>query len=123
MKSISSTAIFPTLAVTLGLVSCGAISNSVAVVKKTTAATTEKVSSLSEMAVNTIRPPGIKVVEVREKDLEKLPTGHDRVIAFESTKKKGFWLFDGPVDFVEPELPEPTLGDDQVEILLPPKDE
>jgi hypothetical protein len=127
MKAMSRTAIFSTVAVTLGLASCGTMSkmgeNSIALVKKTTTATTSKVSSLSELAVDKIRPAGIKVVEVREKDLEKLPTGHDRVVAFENTKKKSFWLFDGPVDFVEPQLPEPAVGDDQVEILLPPKDE
>lgn len=115
--------ILPTLAVTLGLASCGAISkvgeNSVALVTKTST----KVSSLTELAADKIRPAGIKVVEVREKDLEKLPTGHDRLIAYQNTKKKSFWLFDGPVDFIEPQLPEPATGDDQVEILLPPKDE
>lgn len=119
--------ILPILAVTLGIVSCGAISKvgkgSVDLVKKTTTATTTKVSSLSELAANKIRPAGIKVVEVREQDLKPLPTGHDRVIAFQNTRKKSFWLFDGPVDFIEPELPEPVVGADQVEILLPPKEE
>jgi hypothetical protein len=127
MKPMSRAAIFTVLAATLGLVSCGAMSKagqgSVALVKKTTTATTDKVSSFTELAVNKIRPSGIKVVEVREKDLEKLPTGHDRAIAFQNTKKKSFWLFDGPVDFIEPELPMPSPGDEEVEILLPPKEE
>ncbi|WP_234043539.1 hypothetical protein [Luteolibacter yonseiensis] len=120
---MSLPAIVSTLVVTLGFVSCGAINKvgegSVALVKKTTTATTTGIASLSDK----IRPAGIKVVEVREQDLEKLPTGHDRAIAFQNTKKNSFWLFDGPVDFVEPQLPEPAPGDDQVEILLPPKDE
>jgi len=127
MKSMSRTAILPLLAVTLGLPSCGTMSkvgeNSVAMVKKTTTATTSKVSSLAELASDKIRPAGIKVVEVREQDLEKLPSGHDRLVAYQNTKKKSFWMFDGPVDFIDPQLPEPAPGDEQVEILLPPKDE
>lgn len=126
MKTMSRVIILSTAAAAFfGLVSCAAVSKvgkgSVDLVKKTTTATTSKVSSLSEMAVNKIRPAGVKVVEVREKDLKALPTGHDRAIAFENTRKKNFWFFNGPVDFIEPELPEPSIGDEQVDILLPPK--
>ncbi|RYD38064.1 MAG: hypothetical protein EOP85_17190 [Verrucomicrobiaceae bacterium] len=117
--------ILTTAAASLGLVSCSTMSKvgkgSVVLVKKTTSATTSKVSSLSETAMNKIRPAGVPVVEVREKDLKELPTGHDKAIAFENTRKKNFWFFNGPVDFIEPELPEPAVGDEQVDILLPPK--
>jgi predicted small secreted protein len=125
MKTLSWALIFPLIATCFSLVSCATVSKvgkgSVALVKKTTTATTSRVSSLSEMAVNKINPPGVKVVEVREKDLKALPTGHDRAIAFENTRKKNFWFFNGPVDFIEPELPEPTVGAEEVDILLPPK--
>ncbi|RYD18250.1 MAG: hypothetical protein EOP88_23230 [Verrucomicrobiaceae bacterium] len=117
--------IFSTAAASLGLVSCSTMSKvgrgSVAFVKNTTTATTSKVSSLSETAMNKIRPAGVPVVEVREKDLKKMESGHDKALAFENTRKRNFWFFNGPVDFIEPELPQPAVGDDQVDILLPPK--
>ena len=107
------------LAATLGLVSCATVgkvgSGSLALVQKTSA----KVSSFTEMAVNKIHPPGVKVVEVREKDLKKLPTGQERALAFENTRKQGFWFFNGPVDFKEPTLPLP--GGELDGSLLPPK--
>lgn len=107
------------LAATFGLASCatvGKVSNgSLALVKKTTA----KVSNLTEMAVHKIHPPGVKVVEVREKDLKKLPSGQERAMAFENTRKQGFWFFNGPVDFKEPTLPLP--GGEMDGSLLPPK--
>lgn len=111
------------IAATFGLVSCATVSkvsqSSMAFVKNTTTATTSKVSSLSEMAVNKIRPNRLKVVEVREKDLKELPTGQERALAFENTRKRGFWIFSGPVDFVEPTLPQP--GTEMDGSLLPPK--
>ena len=117
--------IFATATASLGLVSCSTMSKvgkgSVDLVKRTTTATTDKVSSLSETAMNKIRPAGVPVVEVREKDLKEMQSGHDRAIAFENTRKKNFWFFSGPVDFIEPELPQPAMGDEQVDILLPPK--
>ncbi len=125
MKTLFRALLLPLVATCSGFVSCATVSKvgkgSVALVKKTTTATTSKVSSLSEMAVNKISPPGVKVVEVREKDLKTLPTGHDRALAFENTRKKNFWFFSSPVNFVEPELPEPALGAEEVDILLPPK--
>lgn len=127
MKTMSRVIILSTAAASLGLVSCSTMSKvgkgSVDLVKRTTTATTSKVSSLSETAMNKIRPAGVPVVEVREKDLKTLPTGHDRAIAFENTRKRNFWFFSGPVDFVEPELPTPAVGEDQVDILLPPKED
>lgn len=94
---------------------------SVAFVKNTTSATVDKVSDLSEKAVETVRPTGIHVVEVREKDLKKMESGHDRALAYENTRKRSFWFFEGPVDL--PQLPESDLqvdGGDDVNVLLPP---
>ncbi len=125
MKTMFRVIILSTAAASLGLVSCSTMSKvgkgSAALVKNTTSSATSKVSALSETAMNKIRPAGVKVVEVREKDLKPLQNGHDRALAFENTKKKSFWFFNGPVDFIEPELPEPAIGDEQVDILLPPK--
>jgi hypothetical protein len=105
------------------LASCATVKQagqgSLAFLQKTSSATGSKVSKLSEMAVNTIRPPGVKIVEVREKDLKKLPTGHEKALAFENTRKRGFWFFNGPVDFTEPTLPLP--GGETDGSLLPPK--
>ncbi|MES2923453.1 MAG: hypothetical protein V4819_18000 [Verrucomicrobiota bacterium] len=113
--------ITPVVAI-FGLASCATVSkvgqSSVAFVQKTTAATTSKVSQLSEMAVDKIRPAGVKVVEVREKDLKPLPTGREQALAFQNTRKRGFWSFMGPVDFKEPSLPE--AGGEMDSSLLPP---
>ena len=109
----------PVLLGSLCLISCGTISNvgknSLAMIQKTSAAATSKVSELSDK----IHPAGVKVVEVREKDLKELPTGQERALAFENSRKRGFWFFGGPVDFVEPTLPEP--GAEMDGSLLPPK--
>ena len=111
------------LVAALALASCAAVKQagqgSLAFVQKTTSATTSKVTQLSEMAVNRINPPAVKIVEVREKDLKKLPTGHEKALAFENTRKRGFWFFNGPVDFTEPTLPQP--GGETDGSLLPPK--
>ena len=105
----------PVFAASMCLVSCAALStagkNSVAMIQKTTAA----VSELSDK----IHPAGVKVVAVREKDLKELPTGQERAMAFESSRKSGFWFFKGPVDFKEPNLPE--AGAEMDGSLLPPK--
>ena len=63
--------------------------------------------------------PRVQVVQVRQKDLKALPTGHERALAFENQHKRGFWFFGGPVDFKEPTLPEP--GSDLDGSLLPPR--
>jgi hypothetical protein len=121
MKTYSWTILLSASTVILALTSCGSVSkisaSSVALLKKTTSATTTKVSELSAMAVNKINPPGVKVVEVRENDLKKLPTGKERALAYQNTRKR-FWFFDGPVDFQEPTLPEP--GGELDGSLLPP---
>lgn len=113
----------PSVVTAFALASCTAVKQagqgSLAFVQKTGSATTGKISKLSEMAVNTIHPPGVKIVEVREKDLKTLPTGHEKALAFENTRKRGFWFFNGPVDFTEPSLPLP--GGETDGSLLPPK--
>lgn len=119
---MSRALLFPPVVAIFGLASCATVSkvgqSSVAFVQKTTAATTSKVSELSEMAVNKISPAGVKVVEVREKDLKPLPTGQEQAIAYQNTRKRGFWSFMGPVDFKEPPLPE--TGGEMDTGLLPP---
>lgn len=86
-----------------------------AMIQKTSAAAGNGITSLTDK----IHPPGVKVVEVREKDLKKLPTGQERAIAFENSRKRGFWFFNGPVDFKEPNLPQP--GAEMDGSLLPPR--
>lgn len=114
MKTMSRAVLFSAILSGFGLVSCASVS-------KTLASVPSKVSHLSEMAVNKISPAGVKVVEVREKDLKKLPTGQERALAFENThaRKRSFWFFNGPVDFKEPTLPSP--GGEMDGSLLPPK--
>ncbi len=123
MKPLPRAILFPAVAAVFGVVSCATVSKvgkgSIAFVQKTTTATTSKVAQLSTMAIDKIHPPGVKVVEVREKDLKKLPTGQERALAFENTRKRGFWFFSGPVDFKEPSLPE--AGGEMDGSLLPPK--
>jgi hypothetical protein len=66
-----------------------------------------------------LMPSRIPVVEVREKDLKDRPTGHEQAIAFEKTRRNGFWgFFSGPVDFEEPALPDDAGSIDSG--LLPP---
>ena len=123
MKPTSRAILIPATAMLGAVVSCATVSKvgkgSLAFVQNTTAATTAKVSQLSTMAIDKINPPGVKVVEVREKDLKKLPTGQERALAYENTRKRGFWFFSGPVDFKEPSLPE--AGGEMDGSLLPPK--
>lgn len=111
----------PVVIASLALVSCATVSKvgsgSSALVGKTTS----RVSEFAQRAVDKINPPAVKVVEVREKDLKPLPTGQEQALAFENTRKRSFWSFLGPVDFKEPELPAPDVGDQDVTILLPPK--
>jgi hypothetical protein len=101
------------------LVSCAAL-------KETTANTTAKLSSyakmpnLKETPIARLMPAGgLKVVDVREKDLKDLPSGHERALAYRNQRRSGFWIFGGPVDFQEPNLPEP--GAELDGSLLPPK--
>jgi hypothetical protein len=125
MKSPSQVIIFPVIAAHLGLAACSSVremgQNSVNFVTTTASATTKKVGNLSELALNTVNPPRVKVVEVRQKDLKKQLTGQDRVLAFENTRKRSFFSFlSGPVDFKEPNLPKP--GGEIDGSLLPPRE-
>lgn len=116
---MSRAILLPILVAACGLVSCSTVSKigegSAAFAQKTSDATTSKVSQLADL----IRPAGVKVVEVREKDLKPLPTGHQRALAFQNTRQRGFWFFGGPVDFKEPTLPE--AGGEMDSGLLPPR--
>ena len=68
---------------------------------------------------NLLPGPQVPVVQVRVKDLKPLLTGHERALAFESQRTRGFWMFGGPVDFKEPTLPE--AGAELDGCLLPPR--
>lgn len=120
MKSTSRTPFLIFLVVNFTLVSCTALRNtgrgSIAVVKNSSVAAMDKVSSLVSLLPGQDR---IKVVEVREKDLKDLPTGHELAQARKSERGSGFWIFGGPVDFKEPTLPEP--GPELDGSLLPPR--
>ena len=62
----------------------------------------------------------VPVIEVREKDLKELPSGSDLAKLQERRRYGSFWMFGGPADFREPELPPPgTMIEDG---LLPPLD-
>lgn len=113
-----------------GLISCASIQktaeNATDTVQKSTANATAKLSSYAKLPDLTDTPiarfmpaGGLKVVEVREKDLKELPTGHERALAYRNERKKGFWIFDGPIDFTEPMLPE--VSGEMDGSLLPPK--
>jgi hypothetical protein len=123
MKTPSPAILFSAFAVSLCFISCSAVTNagksSVSLVQRTSAATTAKISELSDASLAKIRPAGVKVVEVREKDLKELPTGQERALAFESTRKRGFWIFEGPMDLKLPALPQ--AGAELDGSLLPPK--
>lgn len=123
MKIQLPAVVFPAFAASLALVSCASINqagkSSLALVQKTSAATTSQMVKLSDMSVGKILPARVKVVDVREKDLKELPTGQERALAFEKTRRSGFWIFGGPIDFKEPELP--LAGTEMDGSLLPPK--
>jgi len=55
-----------------------------------------------------LRPAKVDVVEVREEDLRKLPTGEERATAYLRSPGR-FAGFFGRVDFQEPDLPEGGL--------------
>jgi hypothetical protein len=123
MKTLSSSALpIAALVTALCSASCATVDQMtqgpVAFIQKSSSATTSKISKLSELAANTIRPAQVQVVEVREKDLKVLPTGQERALAFQNSSKRNFWFFNGPVDFQEPTLPEAGMEMDGS--LLPP---
>ncbi|MEI6675672.1 MAG: hypothetical protein WCO57_10880 [Verrucomicrobiota bacterium] len=51
--------------------------------------------------------------------MKELPLGHERALAFDRERKFGFWSCGGPVDFKQPDLPQP--GAEMDGSLLPPK--
>ncbi len=108
------------IAACLGLASCATLrdagGNSVAAVKGSATAAMSKMSDLP--LVHLLPGQGPRVVEVREKDLKDMPTGHELAQAHEK-RRSGFWIFSGPVDFEEPTLPEPGSTPDGG--LLPPR--
>ena len=102
------------------LASCASLRNagdsSVAAVKGSASAAMSKMSDLP--LVYRLPGQGPKVVEVREKDLQEMPSGQE--LAQSHLKRRtSFWVFDGPVDFQEPSLPEPGANLDGS--LLPPR--
>ena len=67
-----------------------------------------KLSEASKDGIAKLMPgPRIPVVQVRAEALRDLPTGQEQSVAFQRTRRMGFWgsLFDGPVNFEEPDLP------------------
>lgn len=64
--------------------------------------------------------PGLPVVEAREEDLRKIPSGHEQALAYqkEQQRRRGWWIFGGPVDFEEPSLPDSPVNAEAG--LLPP---
>ncbi len=62
----------------------------------------------------------VPVVDVRENDLKELPSGSELAKLQSRSRYGSFWMFGGPADFREPDLPPPgTLIEDG---LLPPLD-
>lgn len=114
------------IAANFGLVSCTTLrsagGSSVAAVKSSSASAMAKMPSLpkvSDLPLAHLLPgQRVKVVEVREKDLKDMPTGHELALAHQKGRR-GFWIFGGPVDFEEPTLPEP--GSEMDGSLLPPR--
>jgi len=83
-------------------------------------------SSLAAFSPNDLMPARVKVVEVRNKDLQEITLGKERALAYAANRQAiakrepGFWnFFRGPVEFKEPTLPAggSVMGDG----LLPPK--
>jgi hypothetical protein len=65
-------------------------------------------------------PSRCQVVQVRANALKDMPLGHDRALAYQQTRRGGFFGFlGGPVDFKEPKLPNSGAALDGT--LLPPK--
>lgn len=83
------------------------------------ASSSAKLSALSRFSLGELRPARVQVVEVREKDLKAFPLGSERALAFHGSGFSGRRaIFDGPVNFIEPELPQ--AGPDFDGSLLPP---
>ncbi|NJR42985.1 MAG: hypothetical protein HC767_10295 [Akkermansiaceae bacterium] len=74
------------------LVSCTTVSKvgkgSMAIAQSATKATTSGVAKLSTAVTDKISPSGVKVVEVREKDLKVMPTGKEKLLALEAKQDR-----------------------------------
>jgi hypothetical protein len=92
---------------------------SLAALRKSAGSAVSGVAALPDRISGMMPGRSIKVVEVREEELEELKSGSE--LAKEHRRKQlrsNFWLFRGPVDFREPALPEPGAEADGS--LLPP---
>ncbi len=111
------------------LISCGTLSqagrDSAGAIAKGSQAAGKKLASLAQLSpFDALRPAGVPVVEVREKDLKKMKTGEERALAYVKSRdrdavRNSSW-FSGPVSFEEVPLPD-DLGAEADDILLPPK--
>ena len=115
---------FPSIAViglcAVALCSCGAMSE----IKTGATKFGESIGNgFEKMADATTKPfrPGIPIAEPREKDMHELKTGREQAVAYqaEQQRRRGWFIFGGPVDFDEPALPE--IGDPVDAGLLPGK--
>ena len=113
-----------TTASTVCLGSCAIRHNTTAKPETPKPSFTSKLKKISVAKLPKLRMPGsffepdIRIVEPREKDLKKLPSGSELAAAHRKKQRGFFWIVGGPVDFKEPDLPEP--GIDSGEGLLPP---
>ena len=117
---------FPLMFVSLALIGCaeGPHTGSKATAMAGNAATgPEKSSIFSKFQgfslANLFPVTGVKIVKVRKKDLQELPSGRERALAYQNSHKSDFWIFGGSVDFKEPKLPEQE--NEPEGSLLPPK--
>lgn len=101
--------------VALPLASCTQMNH----LKEVTSGGLSKVTDASKSSFAKLMPARVPIVEVREKDLEEMPSGQEQALAFEKSRRNRFWFFGGPVDFKEPQLPDDTGALDGD--LLPPK--
>jgi hypothetical protein len=77
-----------------------------------------KLAALSPVSLASLKPARVKVVEVRENDLQDFPLGRERALAFKGTEFSRRPFFGGAVDFIEPDLPH--AGAELDGSLLPP---
>ncbi len=116
--------ILSALILPIAFTSCGAVKtvgNATKAVGQTAAKAGKKVTQFS---LADVMPAKVEVVEVRENDLKEMPLGKDRALAYQGTRevqqrRSSFFSFTMPADFKEPTLPD--IGDDNIDLLLPPK--
>jgi hypothetical protein len=116
--------LFITTALALCLGACTTRPTSTASAATSKPGITSKLKKISVAKLPKFRMPGsffgpdVKVVEPRVRDLKNLPSGSELAEAHRKKQRGFFWIVGGPVDFKEPELPDP--GIDTGEGLLPP---